>query len=90
VTTWVGMLASLSILVVCVGIGVFALGSLWLILEAFREHVGWGIAVLLLPVATLAFLVLAWQRAKPAFLCQLYGVLIMVGGMIVTQALHHP
>jgi hypothetical protein len=77
------MLSNLALLIVCIGIGVFALGSLWLIVEAFREHVGWGLAVLLLPIATLAFLVHAWQRAKQPFLYQIYGVLIMIGGLLV-------
>ena len=42
---------------------------LWLVVRAFKKHVGWGIAVLLLsPFAATAFAITYWKDAKQPFL----------------------
>jgi hypothetical protein len=51
-------------------------GSIWLIVKAFQESVGWGIAVLLVPFANLVFAIKHWGVAKKPFLLSLVGGLL--------------
>ena len=44
-------------------------GFVWLCVLAFKEHVGWGLAVLFLsPVAAVVFAIKHWQESKKPFL----------------------
>jgi len=59
----------LYVLGIIVAIG----GGLWLLVEAFREGLGWGLACLLIPLVTLAFVFTHWDRAQRPFLVQVAG-----------------
>lgn len=68
-------------LVVIGGVLSFVGGVMFLV-AAFREGIGWGLAVLFLgPIAQLIFLVQYWSEAKSAFLVQLLGVVMVAGGV---------
>lgn len=57
--------------------GVAALaGFLWLVVIAFKEHVGWGIACLVVPLVVLVFAFRYWERAKVPLLLGLSGSLL--------------
>lgn len=59
--------------------------ALWLLVNAFRASVWWGLAVLLFPPAVLAFVPLNWKFAKgPMALYLLAGVLV-AGGYVAGQ-----
>ena len=61
------------------GIAGLAAG-IWLIVLAFRESVGWGVACLLIPFAGLVFAVKYWEDAKVPFVISLASIgLFMVG-----------
>lgn len=68
--------------VVLLGLGwlVMLVGGVRLLIAAFRIHVGWGLAVLFLPPASLVFLFLHWPEAKSPFLNQILGLLIFFVG----------
>ena len=74
-----------SVLVlVCLAVGVIVCiaGALWLIIEAFRTHVAWGLLCLLLPPVQLVFLIVNWTVAWRPFLLGLLGsVVIVLGGI---------
>ena len=61
-----------TVLVILGGI-VAVVGGLWLIIEIFKESVGWGLACLLIPIATLAFVAMHWEVAKRPFLVYASG-----------------
>jgi hypothetical protein len=56
------------------GIGVAVLGYLWLLIEAFRKRVYWGLAVLFFPPAALIFLFAHWRRALGPVAVVILGV----------------
>jgi len=56
----------LLILVPCL-VAMF-IGGLMVLMAAFRQSVGWGLAYLFVPLASLVFLVVHWQEAKKGFL----------------------
>ena len=51
-------------------------GGIMFLVAAFRVHVGWGLAVLLIPFASLVFLFTHWQDAKLPFLVQIAGAVL--------------
>lgn len=63
------------------GFILMVIGGIWLVIEAFRESVLWGLGVLLIPIVGLIFVVLHWDVAGKPFLIQLAGVILwFVGG----------
>jgi len=60
------------------GIGLSVVGGLWLLITAFQESVGWGVACLLLPIVGLIFVFLHWEDAKKPFLVGLAGNLLLL------------
>ena len=52
------------------------------LIAAFRESALWGLAVLFVSPASIAFLILHWQAAKSSFFLQLYGVGFVVAGAV--------
>ena len=59
-----------------VGAGIVMLANI-----AFRQHVGWGLAVLLVPFGALGFTIKYWSRAKHAFLLQVLGSAFFAAGL---------
>ena len=55
-------------------------GGIWLLITAFQESVGWGLACMFLPVVSLIFVFVHWQEAKRPFLVGLAGNLILIAG----------
>lgn len=53
---------------------------IWLVVAAFKEHVGWGIGMIFLPFPlAIVFAVMHWQEAKKPFLAyMLTNILFMV------------
>ena len=64
--SWLRYLMWLSLLLI---IG----GTIGVVIEAFRQSILWGLAVLILPFVWLIFSILAWHRVKVPFLAGLVG-----------------
>lgn len=60
-----------------VGAGLVVLGDLWLLIRAFKTHVLWGLAILLLPPLILIFVFRHFGRAARPL------ALMLIGGLIV-------
>jgi hypothetical protein len=70
------MMAVLCVLAVVAFVLLFV-GSIMLVVAAFREGLGWGFAVLFLGgIAHLVFLVMHWEEAKQAFFVMLAGFVV--------------
>jgi len=89
------MLATLGVIAVWLGLLLCLVGAVLFIIEAFRESILWGLAVLVFPVVQLVFLVVHWHRAKGPFFLQLYGIAAVLIGVFALAAklpwqhLHH-
>ena len=89
------ILAVLSFLVpglgyVTVGLG-YAIGfagSIWLLVIAFQESIGWGLACLLIPCVSLIFLVTHLDQALKPFLVNLGGWVLVFIGMTALAMQH--
>ncbi|MBX3438203.1 MAG: hypothetical protein KF861_11980, partial [Planctomycetaceae bacterium] len=69
--------------------GVAVVGtSLWMLVLAFQESLGWGLAYIFIPFAALVFLIQHWDKAKQPFLLSLLAVVVfMAGGMMAGTGL---
>ncbi|MFC1735679.1 hypothetical protein ACFL1X_06145 [Candidatus Hydrogenedentota bacterium] len=70
------------LLMVVGGIASFVCG-IWLLIEAFKTSIIWGLCYLFVPFAALVFVVMNWEKAKKPFLYGLGAAAVMVLGMIV-------
>ena len=61
------------------GIGGIAtlIGSIWLIVAAFRESIIWGLCSLFIPFVSLIFAVTHWDESKRP-------VILLVGGAVIS------
>lgn len=68
----------MSELLLYIGLGVFILGGLGLLIAAFRTHILWGFAVLLIAPVGIVYLFLHWRDAKGPFKTQILGLVLIV------------
>jgi Leucine Rich repeat len=66
------------------GAALAAIGALWLLVRAFRQHLGWGLTVLLLPlVGALAFISSKHgKRARAPLALILFGAIVCAGTLV--------
>jgi hypothetical protein len=67
-------------IVLAVLLSLLALASfVWLVIVAFKQHVGWGLAVFFLsPIASLVFAIMHWAKAKVPFLVNVGSNILLV------------
>jgi hypothetical protein len=59
------------------------IGSIWLIVVAFKESVLWGLGSLFVPFVPLIFVIMHWGKSGKPFLINLSGIVVFVmGGMV--------
>ena len=76
------MFALLGLLIALFGLLVISVCSIWFIIETFSESILWGLACLIIPFASLVFLVLHWDRAGKPFLYSLAGTGVVLFGQV--------
>jgi len=72
-------MGGVMIVLMIAAIPVLLIGSLWFLSAAFRVSALWGVACLLVPFASLAFLVTHWNEAKKPFLLWVAGAVLLFG-----------
>lgn len=65
-----------------VGLVWFVIGKIWFVLHPFSESVGWGIACLFIPFASLFFLFKS-KKALVPFLAAYFAVMLIIVGLII-------
>jgi Ca2+/Na+ antiporter len=63
-------------------------GGIVILIQAFRTDLLWGLACLLVPIATLVFVIMYWDRAKRGALAWIPGTLLFcaaVGTIVIGQ-----
>jgi hypothetical protein len=69
-----------------VGIVISLVGSIMVIVRAFRESVLWGLGCLLVPFVYLIFVITHWQDSKKGFLIGIAGTALFFLGSMMTPA----
>jgi hypothetical protein len=80
----------LTITLIC-GMALLLIGSIGIIVTAFRTHVGWGLACLVVSIIQWVFVATHWPRAKRWFITQILGLALMGTSGVVLDAMElHP
>jgi hypothetical protein len=83
--------AIVGMVMMLVGFVIGIAGGVMLLIEAFREHVLWGLGTLLFGVVGLVFALLHWDRAGKPLLLNIGGALLIFLGALLGAAGHpHP
>ena len=64
---------------------VFTITYFWIVVQAFKEHLLWGMAVLLVPVVYLVFSILIWKHSRRPFLIGLAAGMAIVIELLITK-----
>ena len=74
----------LGIVLFLVGVIVAIVGFIWALIQAFSEHVGWGLAYWFIPFAALAFHIIKWNKIpiRRTFFLQIGGFLLGILGSV--------
>ena len=70
----------LALCLVIAGVCTAVFSIVWFLVLAFRRHLAWGLAVLLVPFVNLVFLICAWREAKRPFFGVILGLLLLLAG----------
>jgi hypothetical protein len=66
------------------------ISSIWLLAIAFRTNIWWGLAYMFIPLASLAFVALHWNKVKKPFLCLVAGIIVVISvALMVPSMLTH-
>ena len=75
----------IGIILFLLGLIVGIVGFIWALIQAFSEHVGWGLAYWFIPFAGLAFHLINWKKIpiRKTFLLQILGFVMGLLGSIL-------
>jgi hypothetical protein len=59
-----------------VGLIVALIGGIWIIVNAFKKSVLWGLGSLFVPFVSLVFVIMNWQENKKPFLISIAGAVL--------------
>ena len=65
-------------------LGAFCLliGSIVLIVGGFQQSIGWGLAIIFIPFASLIFLFMHWEKGKNGFLMMVAGLIFYAAAFV--------
>ena len=66
--------------IVALGIGIILIANTIIVIKAFKTTLLWGFGTLFIPIVTLAYIVLYWDKTKKYVLWLLFGLLLFVIG----------
>lgn len=58
-------------------------GGIWIVVNAFKKSVLWGLGALFVPFVSLIFAIMNWEQNKKPFLIAIAGVVIMIIGVVM-------
>ncbi len=77
----------MSMALMGLGTLVALVGGIWILVLAFKEHIGWGLACLFIPGAALVFGIMKWKIAKTALMIAIAGGVVSgVGSYMAASA----
>jgi len=79
-------MATLGMVLAVIGWVVAVVGAIMILIIAFKESVGWGLASLFIPIVLLIYTFTRWQKTKKAFLIYVVGIVVAILGGIISGA----
>ncbi len=72
-----------TLLVILGGIAMLV-GGIWLLVEAFKESIFWGLGYIFIPFVSLVFVIMHWDVSKTPFLICIGGLVLSIAGVVIT------
>ncbi|KFN43471.1 hypothetical protein [Arenimonas oryziterrae] len=66
-----------------IGIILSAVGGIWILVNAFKTSILWGLGSLFVPFVSLIFAIMHWEQNKKPFLICIAGIVVMVLGIFM-------
>ena len=63
---------------------IMAVGGIWLLVIAFKEHILWGLGSLFIPFVGLVFVIMHWKKSAKPFFIWLAGFVVMFVGALLS------
>jgi glutaredoxin len=76
-----------NITAIVLGLVFILMGTVLMIVAAFRESILWGLGVIFVPFANLVFTCMHWAKAKSGFIATILGSALLTGGMVTVPGL---
>lgn len=57
----------------------------WIVVQAFREHLLWGVTTVIVPVVYVVFAALNWERSRRPFMIGLWAWMALFVELLVTK-----
>ena len=73
-------MGTLGLVLFVVGLIISLVGGIWLLVEAFKTSILWGLGSLFVPFVSIVFAIKYWGRAGRPFLISLAGAVLMIIG----------
>lgn len=67
-------MAVIGMVLLVIGAIVMLVGSIMVLIEAFKEHILWGLGFLFVPFVSIVFIVMHWNVSKKGFFIWLAGL----------------
>ena len=75
----------MEIIVLFFGLGIFIIGGILFLIEAFKTSLLWGLGCVFLTPVTIFYLAFHWGNAKKPFVIQLVGLFVLIAGTYFTE-----
>jgi hypothetical protein len=76
-----------AIFIIVPALALAVIAYLWLLVQAFRAGIGWGLAVLFVPPAILLFVPMKWKMSRAPLALFLFACIVFTVGLVVGQRL---
>ncbi|MHC4248319.1 MAG: hypothetical protein ACYS9X_04250 [Planctomycetota bacterium] len=83
-------MAALIALLTLAGGVVSLVGGIMILIEAFKENIGWGLGSLLVPIVALVFAFMHWDRCKKGFAIWAIGFGLFILSVVLAAAFVEP
>ena len=76
-------MGAIGTILMAVGWLIAAIGSIWIIVIAFKESVLWGLGSIFIPFVILIFVFTHWNDTKKPFLISIGGMVLFGLGVLI-------
>lgn len=73
----------LAVIVLFAGVIIMLVGNIWILVNAFKESIWWGLGSLLIPFVILFYVFTRWALNKKPFLITIGGLILYIIGFVL-------
>ena len=73
----------MGFIVLCIGLVIMLVGFIWIVVNAFKTSVLWGLGAFFIPLVAQIFAIMNWETNKTAFLTWLAGLVLYIVGIVM-------